>query len=202
MCGAAIAMSVRANIGVGPWEAFHIGISKLTGISMGTASITVSLIIIIMTALSGERFGCGTIANMLVIGVSMDAFLNSGLIPEMETIQSGVAMILLSRLVTAFAIVIYMGAGYGSGPRDGMMVMLSKLTSRPPGYCKAAIEALALLVGWLLGGPVGVGTVVSVLCVGPLTQFAFRVCRFDVKAIRHESVRDTLDRISGRRSVR
>lgn len=190
------ALSVRASIGVGPWEAFHIGISLNSGLSMGTVSIIVSFFIILITLMSGERIGVGTIANMFVIGRSLDIFL--GIIPPMSSMAAGIAMILSGITCIAAAIVIYMGAGYGAGPRDGLMVMLSKLTSLPPGYCKAGVEAIVLAVGWQLGGPVGIGTIIAVLCVGPIIQIVFKLARFDVKGVKQESIADTARRCMGR----
>lgn len=187
-----IAITMKANLGFAPWDVFHKGISNTVGISIGNASIVVGLIICILVALAGESLGLGTILNMVLIGVLLDFILESEMLPEMGGVLSGTAMMIFGLFVIAFATYYYMRSGFGAGPRDGLMVVLERRSGMPVGICRAVIESLAVLAGWLMGGPVGFGTLIAAFGIGLCVQIAFAIVGFQATEIKHENLRDTM----------
>lgn len=185
---AGIVLTIKANVGYGPWEVFHVGLGKTVGISIGTASILVGLAIVVLTAALGERIGLGTVLNMLLIGVFIDLILAAGLVPIMPNLYAGMAVLIAGLYVIALGSYFYIGSGLGTGPRDGLMVALTKRTRLPVGVVRGAIEAAATAAGWMLGGMVGAGTVVAALAIGFCVQSTFAFLRFDPTKITHASL--------------
>lgn len=187
-----IVLTLKANVGYGPWEVFHVGLGKTVGISIGTASILVGLAIVVLTAAMGERIGLGTVLNMLLIGVFIDLILGFDLIPAIANPYAGMAVLIAGLYAISLGSFFYIGSGLGTGPRDGLMVALTKRTRLPIGVVRGAIEAAATAAGWLLGGMVGLGTVVSALAIGFCVQSTFALLRFDPTKISHASAAETL----------
>ena len=154
-----IAFTIEAHFGYAPWDVFHQGISNIAGISIGNASIFLGLVICAALYVLGESLGLGTLLNMVVIGVILDLILESKLIPGWMAPSPehdddlGLFVISLATF--------YMRSGFGSGPRDGLMVALERRSGLSVGICRAAIESLAVLLGWLMGGPAGFGTLIA-----------------------------------------
>lgn len=193
-----IILTVHANLGATPWDVFHLGLARRLGTTLGLASIAASGVIIAVAAVMRERIGLGTLGNVLFIGVLVDVIIERGWIPVQETFLPGALMLVSGLFVIALATFFYMGAGYGAGPRDSLMVALSKRTGRSAGVCRAVVEGSAFLAGWLLGGKAGIGTAVSVVGFGFAVQIVFSLFRFDVKKVRQESFEETLRRIFSR----
>ncbi|MBN2627343.1 MAG: hypothetical protein JXA95_11810 [Spirochaetales bacterium] len=190
-----ITLSVQANVGLSPWNAFSAGFSQLTHISFGNIVILTGLIIVIIDYLLKEKIGIGTILNALLIGKFVDLIQFSRLIPLMTDFRYGIVLILAGQFIICLGSYFYIGAGLGCGPGDSLMVALGKRMPRLPiGAIRGMIEATVLVIGWLLGAKVGVGTVISVFGIGIILQFTFKMLRFDVKGIRHESLTDTFRR--------
>jgi len=190
-----IVMTIQANLGLSPWDVFHQGLSLRLGISFGTASILVSFVLVAASALMKEHVGVGTLLNMVLVGVFIDLVMAAGRIPEMRTFPSGLAMMAAGLFVIAFASYFYIGAGYGAGPRDSLMVVLARRTGRAVGLCRAVVEGTALLLGWLLGGRAGVGTVVAAFGAGVAIQAVFALVRFDERKVRQELLSETWARL-------
>lgn len=182
----AIALMVRANIGVAPWDVFHQGISKVTGISFGISSILVGLGILFIALGLRERIGYGTLSNMVLIGIFIDWLFAWQLVPQAQSLLTGLGMLLSGMVLTGFASFLYMSAAFGAGPRDSMMVALVKRSGKSVATIRTAIEMAALLLGFLMGGQVGIGTVILALGIGPTIQFVFKIMSFDVKSIQHQ----------------
>ena len=187
-----IAVTMKANIGYAPWEVFHAGVGKAVGMSIGNVSILTGLAIVLVAFLLGEKLGLGTVLNMVLIGVFLDAILSLGLIPTMESWIPGLAMLAAGLFTISLASFFYIGSGFGAGPRDSLMVALRRKTGLPIGLCRGGVELAAVLVGWLLGGMLGLGTVVSAFAIGLCVQLTFRVLRFDPTKVRHETLGATL----------
>lgn len=183
-----IVMTINANLGLAPWDVFHQGISKNTNITMGQASMGVGVILIILNSVFGERLGWGTILNMLFIGIFIDLLMLNRIIPTSNSFLSGLVMAMLGMFIIGIASFLYIGAGLGSGPRDGLMVALTKRTKKSVRFIRNSIEISVLGIGYLLGGYVGIGTVIMSVCIGYFVQFAFKVCRFDVKKVEHRFI--------------
>ena len=197
-----IVMTVHANLGVAPWDVFHQGVSRQMGITFGMASIVVSVAVVGISVLMKEHVGFGTLCNMVLIGAFVDMLMLGKMIPEAHTFVSGLAMMIAGLFVIALASYFYMGAGYGAGPRDSLMVVLTRRTGRPIGLCRAAVEGLALICGWLLGGHAGIGTVISAFGVGFTVQIVFSLLHFDVRTIRQETFSETYARFKAFRRKR
>ncbi|MDT8284002.1 MAG: hypothetical protein RQ767_00620 [Thermovirgaceae bacterium] len=187
-----IVMTMNANLGYAPWDVFHKGMSNILGMSIGNASILLGLVICGVVALANEKLGLGTLLNMLLIGLFLDRILLLGIIPRMEGYPKGFAMMVTGLFVISFGSYFYMGSGFGAGPRDSLMVVLERKTGLPVGVCRALIEASAVLFGWLMGGPVGLGTVLAAFGIGFCIQITFSLLKFRTTDIRHETLRETL----------
>ena len=185
-----IVFTINANLGLSPWDVFHQGISKLTGITMGQASIIVGLLIVILDWLLGERVGVGTVLNMLFIGIFMDLLMLNHLVPTFNNIAARAIMMILGMAIIGIASYFYIGAGLGSGPRDGLMVSLTKKTNKSVRFVRNCIEFTVLVIGYFLGGTVGFGTLIMVVGGGYFVQFAFKIFRFDVRKVEHEFIDD------------
>ena len=183
-----IVLTINANLGLAPWDVFHQGLSHLTGITMGEASIVVGLILLIFNAVLGERLGWGTILNMLFIGLFIDVLMLNHVIPIVRGIIPGTAMMFLGMVVIGVASYYYIGAGLGSGPRDGLMIALTKKTGRSVRFIRNTIEISALIVGYLFGGFVGIGTLIMALILGYIIQFTFKIFKFNVRSITHRFI--------------
>jgi uncharacterized membrane protein YczE len=189
-------LTLHSNLGYSPWDVFHQGISRHLGLTMGTSAILVSAVVILIDIFVGEAIGVGGVCDVFLVGTFIDVLMLGGWVPVMNGFLWGVVMMVSGLFVIAAALVLYIGAGYGAGPRDSLMVALSRRTGRSPGFCRGVLEAAVLLLGWLLGGYAGIGTLISAFGVGAAVQVVFTALRFDVKAIRQESLRETALRIS------
>jgi uncharacterized membrane protein YczE len=184
-------LTIRANIGLLTWDVLHQGISIHTGITMGEASISVGFAIVACSFFMGESIGLGTILNMLLIGTFLDILLNSGIIPIINTQLPGFVMATTGLIVIAFASYFYIGAGFGAGPRDSLMVMIVRKFNCKAGVARAFVEGSAVTLGWLLGGFVGIGTIFSVFGISIAIQYVFRMLKFEVEKVKQESLADT-----------
>lgn len=187
-----IYVTIRANIGYAPWDVFHTGIGKVTGLTLGMASISVGLIIGAITLLLGEKIGFGTIANMIVVGLFIDGFMYFDPIPVNQNFWMGILIMVAGLYIISFATFFYVNSGFGAGPRDSLMVALTRKTKIPVGINRIAIEVAALLTGWYLGGPVGIGTLISALGSGFAVQTTFKLVRFDITQVKQETLMETL----------
>jgi uncharacterized membrane protein YczE len=183
-----IVVTMKANLGFGPWEVFHQGVSLKIGLSIGNVSILTGLLICVLVVLAGEKLGLGTLLNMVLIGLFMDRILALGVIPRMESFLPGLFMMFAGLFIISFASYFYIGSGFGAGPRDSLMVALERKTGMAVGLCRGIVEGSAVLAGWFLGGPVGLGTVLAAFGIGFCIQVVFRLLRFDAKAVRHETL--------------
>jgi len=170
--GFSMALMVQAGLGLDPWDVFHQGLSRHTGMSIGVASAVVGLVVLLAWIPLRNRPGIGTIANVIVIAVTVD--LGIAVLPAPEDLRLRVPMMLGAVLLNAVSTVLYIGAGLGPGPRDGLMTGLVARTGLSVRLIRTLIEATVLTAGWLLGGTVGVGTVIYAFGIGPLVQLILR----------------------------
>ena len=169
--GFGLALFVRANLGMGPWDAFHQGLGFQTGLSIGTASIITGLFILLLWIPLKERPGLGTIGNVLTIGPAMDVGL--WLLPtEVESYWLRGLMLLAGMACVGIGSALYLPAGLGAGPRDGLMLGLNRKTGWSIRLSRSLVEASALGIGILMGGKFGIGTIVFALGIGPVVQFS------------------------------
>ncbi len=191
--GFGLYLTIRANIGAAPWDVLNLGISRTLGIRYGTASIAVSVTILLIDILLKEPVGVAMFIDAIVVGKSVDFFNWLDPVPSCRSLLTGIPVLILGLIILAYTQYTYMIASLGCGPRDTLMVGLAKRVRRVPiGAVSIVILGTATLVGWLLDGPVGIGTIICAFGAGPIMQLAFRTVRFDATAIRHQRLRDTI----------
>lgn len=193
-----IVMTVNANLGVSPWDVFHQGLSKTFGITLGRANIITGLFIIVLDVALGQTIGWATIMNMLLIGTFIDILMLNNLVPVFDSFIPSLIMLLLGVLIEGYGCYIYISGGMGAGPRDGLMVVLTRRTGKSVRLIKSAIEIIVVTVGILLGGKFGIGTLIMALFGGMIFQFAFKTVNFRVNQVQHRFIQDDLKLIKGR----
>ena len=174
-------LTLRASLGVPPWDVLHDGIRRNTPLSFGVAVIAIGVLLVLVSALFGIRPGPGTIANMLLIGTFVDLMLLTGAGEDLDDahVALRLAVTLTGVAVVGLGSALYIGANLGAGPRDSLMVLAATKLGVRVGVARAAIEGTALLTGWLLGGAVGIGTLLFVAAIGPSVDVFFRVFRME-----------------------
>lgn len=169
-----IDMMLQAGLGTAPWVVLEKAISNHLPISLGRATISVSILLTLLDLLLGQPLGWGSLANMLCIGLWVD-----WLAPFVPTVPAKIWLqvlyLLLSILLAGFATAIYVGVNAGAGPRDSLMLAVARRTGLSTGLARALIEVSVVLLGWWLGGPVGLGTLIFAVTIGPAIQLAFRL---------------------------
>ena len=190
--GLAIVIMINANIGLSPWDVFHQGISLKTGLTMGQISIGVGFIIIIIDAFMGEGIGFATLGNVFFIGTFLDIFQGLKIVPYANNLFTGIIMMIIGIVLGAIATVLYLKPALGSGPRDGLMLAINKRSSKSVGTIRTIIELTVLVLGWLLGGSVGIGTLISGFGLGYAIQIAFKIGDIDSKTLTHKNVMESI----------
>lgn len=171
--GVAVPLMIQSGLGLGPWDAFHVGLHNVTGITVGTASILVGLVIVFCSYPLGVRPGPGTLANMILIGAFIDLILPR--LPLAPSFAMGFVYYAAGIALAGLSTGMYMGARLGNGPRDGLMIGVAGVTDWPVRRVRAGIELSALLGGWLMGGAIGIGTVLFALTIGPAVQVGLKL---------------------------
>lgn len=174
--GLSTAMFVRADLGADPWNVFHLGVAKLLALDIGTVMIATGALVLLLWIPLRQRPGLGTISNVVVLGLAADAALS--VIPTLSDILPRSGLLAGAIVVNAIATAMYIGAGFGSGPRDGLMTGVHARTGWSVRSIRTVIELSVLLIGWLLGGTLGIGTVLYALTIGPLIQLCLPWFRF------------------------
>ncbi len=160
-----VALIIAARLGVSPYDVLHQGLADLTGLSFGTVVVLLGLVILLAWIPLGQRFGIGTVINTLTVGFIVDAVLH--VLPETDDLLVRWPMLLGGIVVTALGMAMYIGAGLGPGPRDGLMTGIAA-KGYPLWLVRMSLELVALVIGWTLGGDVGIGTVLFAFGIGPL----------------------------------
>ncbi|MDX5626674.1 MULTISPECIES: hypothetical protein [unclassified Brenneria] len=167
--GVSTAMFVRANLGADPWNVFHLGAARIFSLNVGMVMIIVGALVLLLWIPLRQRPGLGTVSNVIVVGLAADAALM--LMSPPASLLARSALLAAAIAVNALATGMYIGAGFGAGPRDGLMTGINARTGWSVRSVRTAIEVGVLLSGWLMGGALGVGTVLYALSIGPLIQF-------------------------------
>jgi uncharacterized membrane protein YczE len=168
MYGISLAMFIRDGLGLDPWDVFHQGLANRTGLSIGVVVIAVSFLVLLLWIPLRQMPGFGTLCNAVLVGVFADVGL--ALIPAVPHVAGQAGLLAGAVLVNGVASACYIGAGFGPGARDGLMTGLARRTGWSVRLSRTLIEVSVLAIGWLLGGSVGVGTVVYALAIGPLVH--------------------------------
>lgn len=167
--GVSMALMVRSGLGLDPWDVFHQGVARQMGLSIGTVTIAVGALVLLLWIPLRQRPGLGTVSNVVVIGLVVDAAL--ALLPDRGGLPVRVGLLVVGIVANGAATGLYLGAALGPGPRDGLMTgYVARRPGRSVRLVRTTIEITVLALGWLLGGTVGVGTVAYALAIGPLAQ--------------------------------
>ncbi len=196
-----IVLTMKANIGYASWEVFHAGLSTVFGIQIGTISILVGLILCIIAMMAGEKLGLGTLCNMVFIGLFMNLLLGMDVFPKLNNFYFGIVQMVGGLFVIAIATVYYISSGFGAGPRDSLMVVLTRKTKLSVGTCRSGLEILVVIIGALLGGSFGIGTILAAVIIGFCVQITFKLFRFDPTKVVHENFMDTFRNLARMRTA-
>ena len=179
--GFSIVVMIRSNLGTNSWVVLEVALANLLALTPGTLSVIVGLIVLVVSMIMKEKIGWGTLANILIIGPWEDFFLH--VIPSVNS-QPFLQTILLVTAIFSMGIAtaIYIGVDAGAGPRDSLMLAVERTTGLSLRLARACIEIFVVLIGWILGGPLGLGTLVFAFLIGPAVQWGFRI--FKVKSHR------------------
>jgi uncharacterized membrane protein YczE len=170
--GAGIALMHGANLGLGPWDVLSDGISQRTGLQLGTVTILVGAAVLSLWLIIRERPGIGTVANILLIGTAVN--LTELFLPHFDHVAVRFVQLLLGVAAVGLGSALYLGAKLGPGPRDGLMLGLHRRTGLSIRVARTSIELVVLVLGVLLGGTAGLGTVVFAFGIGPTVQFMMK----------------------------
>lgn len=192
ICALGMVMTINANLGVAPWDVFHQGLAKVIGITLGTANIATGFVIVLIDIILGQPIGRGTIINMILLGIFIDILMLNHLVPIFESFLPSIIMLLIGMFINAFGVFIYMSAELGSGPRDGLLVILTKKTGKSVRLIKSSLEVIAVTVGFIMGGKVGIGTLTLALFGGVIYQFVFKTVKYDVSEAEHVYLKDDI----------
>lgn len=166
--GTGAALQVRAALGLDPWDVLHQGLARRMGISIGTVSVAVGALVLVLWWPLRQRPEVGTVSNVFMVGLSMDAVLH--LVPPVHPLAGRIALLVAGITAGGLATGLYISAGLGPGPRDGLMTGLHRRTGRSIRLVRTGIEAAVLAAGMALGGSAGIGTLAYALAIGPLAQ--------------------------------
>lgn len=182
-----IVLNLQSNLGLAPWNAFHFGLHRQFGVTLGEASLAVGFFMVGISWLAGIRPGLGTLANMTLVGFFTDRLLDTGLVPPQLDVAPQLLMLGTGIMTQALGTAIYIGPRLGAGPRDSFMLVVSRRLGARVGVVRSGMEATVLALGWLLGSPIGLGTVAFAFGIGPAIQLTFRLLR--VQPLGHQAPR-------------
>lgn len=178
--GGALGLMVRGALGLAPWDVLHTGLIRFLPLSLGQMVILTSFAVLLLWIPLRERPGIGTIANAVLVGLSADVVLSVVATPDSWVLRT--AYLVLGLLINGIGSALYIGSQFGRGPRDGLMTGLSRVTGRSLQLMRTGVEITVVLIGLLLGGVAGVGTLLYALGIGPLTQLFLPWCLVELPA--------------------
>ena len=192
-------LTIYANIGLAPWDCLGMGISYHTPLNYGLSMTCMAVIILLIDLFLRERIGYGTIIDALLTGNFVQMFNDLNPLPENQNLWFGIAVMVLGFVFMALGMWIYMKAGQCCGPRDSLLVGIGKrLPKLPIGLVEILLWAAVLLIGWLLGGPVGVGTLISTFGAGAVMQAVYNAVHFEPRDVQHRGVIEVTKALIGK----
>ena len=192
-------LTIFANIGLAPWDCLGMGVAKHTPLNYGLAMTLIAVAVLIADLLLKERIGFGTVIDALLTGNFVQMFNDLNPLPENGSLWLGIVIMLAGFVFMALGMWIYMLAGQCCGPRDSLLVGLGKRLRRLPiGLVEILLWAAVLLAGWLLGGPVGIGTLISTVGAGAVMQLVYHLVRFEPRDVRHRDIPEVIRELAGK----
>ncbi len=185
-------LTISANIGLAPWDSFSMGISYHAPLSYGAAHIVTSCLIVAIDLLMREKVGFGTILDAVLVGLFVDLYDRIGIVPDQTNVLLGIVVMLVGLMIMSLGQFFYMSAGLSCGPRDAFVVGLGKRVPKLPiGVVNTLILSVVLCGGWLMGAPIGVGTIVATFGIGLSMQVVFKLLKFEPRGVMHQSLFET-----------
>jgi len=185
-------LTIFANIGLSPWDCLGMGLAKHTSLNYGLSMTSIGVLVLGVDLLLRERIGFGTVLDALLTGNFVQMFNDLNSLPLNQSLWLGVLLELAGLAVMAVGMWIYMSGAQGCGPRDALLVGLGKRLPRfPIGLVEILLWSVVVLVGWLLGGPVGLGTLIATFGAGAVMQLVYSLLGFDPRRVRHRSLAET-----------
>ncbi|MBR6206451.1 MAG: hypothetical protein IKQ73_04740 [Oscillospiraceae bacterium] len=192
-------LTIFANIGLAPWDCLGMGVSKHTPLNYGLSMTLIAVAVLIVDLLLKERIGFGTVIDALLTGNFVQMFNDLNPLPENGSLWLGIVIMLAGFVFMALGMWIYMLGGQCCGPRDSLLVGLGKRLRRLPiGLVEILLWAAVLLAGWLLGGPVGIGTLISTVGAGAVMQLVYHLVRFEPRDVRHRDIPEVIRELAGK----
>ncbi len=186
--GFGVYLTIQANIGASPWDVLNLGLSNTFGMLYGTAAIIVSFTILGIDVLMKEPIGIAMVIDSIVVGKTVDLFNRINLVEKCDSILVGIPVMILGLFIMGYTQYTYMSASLGCGPRDTLLIGLTRrIKGLSIGVVSIMLLATATIIGWLLGGPVGIGTLICAFGMGPIMQFAFFTVKFNATEIKHQN---------------
>jgi uncharacterized membrane protein YczE len=190
-------MILYADLGMSSWGVFQIGLMNVFGLTFGQASQIVGLGVLILGWFLGFPPGFGTVMNMYFIGYFIDKIIWWGIIPRYESLAFQLALLVGGMAMIGVASYFYLNPKLGAGPRDGLMIGLVQKLNRPVSQVRGGIEVVVTVLGYIMGGPIGIGTIITAFSIGYFIQVAFKLGKYDRKA-RHINLYELVKRLSSR----
>lgn len=187
--GFGVYLIVQANIGVAPWDVLNLGFVNTFGIKFGNANVLISFIILGIIFLLKEQIGLGMILDSIIVGKTIDLLNWINPIPKQENIFISFLLVFLGMFIMGFSQWLYMKSSLGCGTRDALLVGLKRRVPKVPiGVVSICLLSVVTLIGWLLGGQVGFGTLICAFLMGPIMQFDFKLVKFEPTSIKHQNI--------------
>ena len=191
--GFGVYLTINANIGAGPWDVFNLGLSKTFGILYGNASIAVSFAVLMIDIAMHEPIGIAMFIDAVTVGKTVDLFNYLEFVRAPDTLAAAIVMLLVGLTIMGYTQFLYMRASLGCGPRDTLLVGLKRHCRKLSiGAISVIILSVVTLIGYLLGGPVGIGTLMCAFVTGPIMQLCFHTLNFDATQIQHQRLHVSL----------
>ena len=197
--GFGLYLTIQANIGVAPWDTLTIGLAQTIGTLYGNVSMVMGFVILGIDLLMGEKIGIGSLLDAMIVGKTVDFFNWLGLVEPLENLWAGIALQMVGFFIMGFSQYLYMKAGLCCGPKDSLMVGIGRRLNRISiGTVNILILIVVLLLGWLLGGPVGIGTLIGTFAIGAMMQLAFNMMKFEPKDVVHQGFFESIKVLTGK----
>lgn len=190
--GLGIVFTISANIGYSPWDILSDGLAKLLGITFGQSSIMQGIVFVFIVWLGKEAVGLGTLFNMVCIGMYVDIISSTGIVAPGESYIMRYLFFFIGLVIVCFASYEYISSGFGAGPRDALMILIARRTPLSVGVSRIVLESTAALVGFLLGGQLGIGTLLAAVLTGFIMELVFKLLKFKPTEVEHETLLDSL----------
>lgn len=181
-------LTVQSNLGTAPWDVLHLGVTNYLPFTMGQVSQMTGVMVILLSWCLGIKPGWGSLANMYFIGMFIDIIMAAGWVPALDNWLARLIMLLAGIWLIGWGSYFYLSAAFGAGPRDSLMVGAMQKTGWPVWKIRTILESSVAAIGWGLGGPIGVGTIVIALTLGPSIQWAFSIMGSKAQDIEHDPI--------------